>query len=162
MYNPIKTKAQIKTSVRGKKIDRTDALHIARVGLMGEARPYIPEVYKATKYYARGQQKLSQMSGDLSRYEAHINNLLEDEMTQAAKDMLAAIQASFKAARKQFIDDTATSTPKDLMTLLRSIPGVGPFIAASLIGEIQNIAKDPGRGCQGAYINWSLCSRYGL
>jgi transposase len=37
--------------------------------------------------------------------------------------------------------DTAASAPTGLMDLLRSIPGVGPLIAASLVGELQDIRR---------------------
>jgi transposase len=55
--------------------------------------------------------------------------------------MIAGIQASIKAARKQFIIGTATSAPAGLMQRLQTIPGVGPFIAASIIGEVQDIKR---------------------
>lgn len=141
VYNPILTKQGIKQSVRGKKTDKTDALLIARMGLRGEGRLHTPEPYMATKYYVRGQQKLTEISGSLKRYEAHLTSVLDTELSDAAKDMMTAIQAQLKAARQQFIADTTASAPAGLMELLRSIPGVGPFIAASLIGELQDIRR---------------------
>jgi transposase len=48
---------------------------------------------------------------------------------------------AIKAARKQFIIGTATSAPAGLMQRLQTIPGVGPFIAASIIGEVQDIKR---------------------
>ncbi|HVC35979.1 MAG TPA: IS110 family transposase [Candidatus Dormibacteraeota bacterium] len=141
VYNPILTKQGIKQSVRGKKTDRTDALIIARIGLRGEGRLYSPEPYRVTKYYSRGQQKLGELATTLKRYENHLTGALEDELSIAAKEMLAGIQAQFKAARAQFISDTADSAPIGIMQRLRTIPGVGPFIAANLIGEIQTIER---------------------
>lgn len=141
VYNPIMTKSAIAASVRGKKTDKTDALIIARIGLQGGGRPYVPELYRATKYYARGQQNLSQISGDLKRYETHLSTVLEDDLSAAAKEMMMGIQAAIKAARKQFILDTAKSVPSGLMERLMSIPGVGPFIAASIIGEVQDMHR---------------------
>lgn len=38
IYNPIITKSGIKSNIRGKKTDRTDAVLIARRGLQGEGR----------------------------------------------------------------------------------------------------------------------------
>lgn len=141
VYNPILTKQGIKASVRGKKTDRTDALIIAHMGVRGEGRPYTPESYRAAKYYARGQQKLSELASSLKRYEAHLTTVLDDELTLAAREMLTNIQLQLKAARAQFVAETAAGAPAGLMELLRSIPGVGPFIAASLIGEIQDIKR---------------------
>jgi transposase len=142
VYNPIMTKAAITASVRGKKTDRTDALLIARIGLQGGGRPYVPETYRATKYYARGQQKLGQMSSDLQRYETHLRAALgEVELTQAAQGIMAAVQQQLKAARRQFVADTAANAPVGLMRRLQSIPGIGPFVAASLIGEVQDMQR---------------------
>ncbi len=141
VYNPIKTNQLIKASIRGKKTDRTDATMIARVGLMGEARAYVPDRYKAVKYYARGQQKLGETASSLKRYETHLATVLEEELTTAAKEMLTGIQTSLKEARQQFIADTLALAPAGLTTQLRSIPGIGPYVAACLIGEIQDMGR---------------------
>ena len=141
VYNPIITKQQIKASVRGKKTDRTDALMIARLGLRGEGQLYVPEPYKPTKYYARGQQKLGEFATSLKRYERHLNDVLEAELSQAAKDILDGVQQQLKAAKAQFIKDTAATAPAGLMRRLQTVPGIGPFIAASLIGEIQDVTR---------------------
>ncbi|HVA11005.1 MAG TPA: IS110 family transposase [Candidatus Dormibacteraeota bacterium] len=143
VYNPIITRQQIKATVRGKKTDRTDALMIARLGLRGEGRLYTPEPYTTTKYYVRGQQRLSAISTSLKLYEAHLTSVLEVELTEAAQDILTAIQEQLKAARAQFIRDTVASTPSGLMRRLQTIPGIGPYIAASIIGEIQTMARFP-------------------
>lgn len=140
-YNPIKTKQQIKATVRGAKTDRTDATMIARIGLMGEARPYAPDRYKAVKYYARGQQKLGETASSLKRYETHLADVLEDELTTAAKEVLSGIQTSLKEARQCFVADTLARAPAGLTAQLRSIPGIGPYVAACLIGEIQDMAR---------------------
>lgn len=63
VFNPILAKQQIKTSIRGKKAYRTDALTIARLGLRGEGLPFIPELYPATKAYVRGRSRLSVLEG---------------------------------------------------------------------------------------------------
>src|SRR5437868_12171254 len=38
VYNPLLTRQQLRSTVRGTKTDRTDALMIARLGLRGEGR----------------------------------------------------------------------------------------------------------------------------
>ena len=154
VYNPILTKQGIKASIRGKKTDRTDALIIARMGIRGEGRLYVPEPYRATKYYARGQQKLNEVATSLKRYETHLTTILDGELTLAAQEMMIGIQTQLKAARVQFVTDTATSAPAGLMELLRSIPGVGPFIAASLIGEIQDMARFGSTKALTAYVGF--------
>lgn len=141
VYNPIQTNQQIRATIRGKKTDRTDAVMIARIGMMGQARPYVPDSYRAVKYYTRGQAKLSGMSSTLSRYANHLSVVMEDELTDEAKQLLGAIQAQITAAKKQFVSDTLAAAPVGLMERLRSIPGIGPYVAACLIGEIQTMER---------------------
>lgn len=140
-YNPILTKQGIKSSVRGKKTDKTDAVVIARLGLRGEGRVHTPEPYRSTRYAARAQQRLGDLAGAVKRYQCHIEGVLEDELTGEAQAMLNAIQKQFVAARKQFVIDTAASAPPEVMRRLQTIPGVGPYVAASIIGEIQDMSR---------------------
>jgi transposase len=141
VYNPILTKQGIKGSVRGKKTDKTDALVIARMGLRGEGRLYTPEPYWSTKYSARVQQRLSELSCSVKLYQRHVESVLEDDLTAEAKELLTAIQKQFSVARRQFIADTAAVAPPDLMRRLQTIPGVGPYVAASVIGEVQDMQR---------------------
>ena len=88
VYNPIITKSGIKATVRGKKTDRNDALVIARMGLRGEGRLYMPETHKATKHYARSCQKLSILSSSFNQYKQHISDLLGDNLRDNSKELL--------------------------------------------------------------------------
>jgi transposase len=141
VYNPVITKAGIKATVRGKKTDKTDALLIARMGLRGEGRLYTPEPYLATKHYARSCQKLSILSSSFQQYKRHITELLDGELTEEAQDVLKDIQVAIRDARKQLYKDLAESAKGDVFTRLQTIPGIGPYIASSLIGEIQTIER---------------------
>lgn len=82
--NPILTKQVIKSSVRGKKTDKTDALLIARMGLRGEGRLYTPEPYRSTKYTACAQQRLGQIAGAVQRYQIHLEAVIEDDLSVEA------------------------------------------------------------------------------
>jgi transposase len=141
IYNPIITKQQIRATIRGKKTDRTDALMIARIGLRGEGRVYAPEPYPTTRYYARGQQRLGQFALALHAYQTHVESLLGEEMSPEAKSSLAELEQAFHSARQLFGQEMTASAPEALSKRLQSIPGVGPFIAASLIGEIQDMSR---------------------
>jgi transposase len=141
VYNPILTKQQIRTSIRSKKTDRTDALIIARLGLRGEGRPFMPEPYSLTKYYARGQQRLSQFAGAVDIYQTHVEDLLGQGLSQETSAALDEVRAAFKKAKLQFSRDMTASAPTELCRRLQSIPGVGPYIAASIIGEIQDMSR---------------------
>lgn len=141
VYNPIITKSGIKTGVRGKKTDRTDALLIARMGLRGEGRIHASEDYRTVKYYARGCQKLSVMDSAFSQYKTHFSGLLEDEVTPAFTELLLGVKQAITEARAQLYKDLAESAEGKSFRLLQTIPGVGPYIAASIIGEIQDIKR---------------------
>jgi transposase len=141
VLNPIITKQQIRATIRGKKTDRTDALIIARLGLRGEGLLYTPEPYLAAKYLARSQQKLSQLAGSFKRHETHLTELLESELSPKALAALEQVQEALRLAKHQLALDTVAAAPKELMKLLQSIPGVGPYVASSLIGEVQTMKR---------------------
>ena len=141
VYNPLITKSGIKSTVRGKKTDRTDALVIARMGLRGEGRLHTPEPYMRTKHYARGCQKLSILSSSFRQYKTHFTELLDGELTPDARELLDGIQQAIKEARAQIYKDLAESAKGPIFTRLQTIPGIGPYVASSLIGEIQDIRR---------------------
>lgn len=143
VYNAILTRQQIKASVRGKKTDRSDAFIVARVGWSGGGRIHVPETYMITKHYARSCNKLTGFSTSFKQYQNHLTGLLEDDLSPQAKDLLAGIQTAIKAARKQLYVDLVNSTQAKVFRLLQTIPGVGPYVAASVIGEIQDITRFP-------------------
>lgn len=141
VYNPLLTKQQIRATVRGKKSDRTDSLLIARLGLRGEGRLYAPELYPNTKYYARGQERLGQLAVALHAYQSHVEQLLGDELSPEAQVSLEESRQAFLRTKRRFCQEMVASAPPELSRRLQSIPGVGPFIAASLIGEIQDMQR---------------------
>lgn len=141
VYNPLITKSAIKGTIRGKKTDRTDALLIARMGLRGEGRYYTPEPFMTTKHYARSCQKLSILSSSFQHYKSHITELLDGELTPEALDVLKDIQQAIKDARKQLYKDLAVSAKGPTFTRLQTIPGIGPYVASSIIGEIQTMGR---------------------
>jgi len=65
------------------------------------------------------------------------------ELTEVAKDVMTAARQQLAAARRQFVADTLALVPTELIGRLRSIPGIGPFIAASIIAEVQDTRRFP-------------------
>jgi transposase len=51
------------------------------------------------------------------------------------------ITEAIEVARKQLYQDMAASARGEVFNRLQTIPGIGPFISASLIGEIQDIRR---------------------
>lgn len=141
IYNPLLTKQQIRSTVRGKKTDRTDALLIARLGLRGEGYSYTPEPYRATKYQARSAQKLSVLASSFKRHHSHMAALLEAELSDQTEALMQGIQDAITLAKKQLYKDLAHSADGDIFRRLQTIPGVGPYVGASLIGEVQDMHK---------------------
>jgi transposase len=141
VYNPLITKSGIKSTVRGKKTDRTDALVIARMGLRGEGRLHTPELYMQTKHYARGCQKLSILSSSFRQYKTHFTELLDGEITSEFTELLQGVQQAITEARGQLYKDLAVSAKGPVFTRLQTIPGVGPYVASSLLGEVQDMTR---------------------
>lgn len=141
VYNPLLTKQAITASIRGKKTDRTDALLIARLGLRGEGRLYTPEPYMATKLQARSYQKPGVLSTILTRHTEHLNAMQADGLEAALQDSFDAIQASITVARQALCQAFTASARGATFTSLQTIPGIGPYVAASLIGEIQTMER---------------------
>ena len=152
VYNPILTKQQIKTSVQGKKIDHSDAYLVARVGWSGGGRLHTPEPHPTTRHYARSVQKLSQLGSTFQLHHAHLREQLAGELSEELTGLLAGIQTSITQAKRQMYRDLATSAQGDDFRLLQTIPGIGPFVAASIIGEVQDIKRFKSRKQFTAYM----------
>ncbi len=127
------TRQQINSSIRGKKTDRSDAFLVARVGWSGGGRVHVPEQQLATKYFARGCHKLSILSSSYAQYRRHFTELLDGELSDDAKELLIGIQQAIKEARTQLYKDLAVSAQGETFRLLQTIPGIGPYVAASII-----------------------------
>jgi transposase len=143
LYNPILTKQQTKATIRGKKTDRTDAFLAARVGWSGGGRQYLPEPYMAARHYARSCQKLTKLSSSFMLHHAYLGERLEEGLSPDAKAAYADVQRAITEAKLQLRKEMASAADSDIFKLLQSIPGIGPYVAASFIGEIQNMARFP-------------------
>ena len=141
VYNPLLTKQGIRASVRGKKTDQTDALLIARMGLRGEGRVYTGEPFAAVKHRIRSYQKLGVVDGVVNQHLTHLTAMSGDNLDAAIQSVFMAIRDSIATARKTLYKELATSVDGDIFTRLQTIPGVGPYVAASLLGEIQTMER---------------------
>jgi transposase len=141
VINPIITRQQIKATVRGKKTDRTDALMIARLGLRGEGRLYVSEPYTAAKALVRSVQKLGQLNGSFARHETHLTGQAQAELSLVATELLDGIRTAIADARKQLYQELGVSVQGETFRVLQTIPGIGPYVAASIIGELQTMER---------------------
>jgi transposase len=141
VINPIITKQQIQATIRGAKTDRTDALAIARIGARGDGRLYVPEPYLTAKAVVRSVQKLGQLNGAFVRHRAHLTEQAQAELSDTAIRLLDGVHTAIEDARKQLYRELTASTKGETFHLLQSVPGVGPYIAASIIGELQTVER---------------------
>lgn len=141
IYNPLLTKQQTRATVRGKKTDKTDALIIARLGLRGEGYPYQPEQHRAVKYQARSYQKLSQFNNALKLHIRHLDSVCASDLSHETKQLLTGIQTAITKTREQLYADLAASAEGNVFRRLQTIVGIGPYIAASIIGEVQDMQR---------------------
>ena len=114
---------------------------IARLGLRGEGRLHTSEPYTLTKHYARSAHKLSALGGLFKNHHSHMTGLLGADLSSGVQIRMKAVQEAITAARKQLYQDMAASAEGEVFRLLQTIKGVGPYVAASLIGEIQEIRR---------------------
>jgi transposase len=141
VYNPILTKQGIKASVRGKKTDKTDAVLIARMGARGEGRLYTPEPHMTTKLQVRSYQKLGELKTSFNKHRAHVQAMSEAVMTEQVTAVFQAVEDAIEQARAELYKELQTSADGDVFTRLQTIPGIGPFVASCLIGEIQDMVR---------------------
>jgi len=141
VYNPILTKQGIKASIRSKKTDKTDAVLIARMGVRGEGRIYTPEPYMTTKLQARSYAKLGEFQSSFNKHRDHLKAMSDDVMTKQVISVFQAVEDAITEARAVLYAELQTSADGDVYTRLKTIPGVGPFVASCLIGEIQDMVR---------------------
>lgn len=141
VYNPILTKQGIKSSVRGKKTDRTDAILIARMGLRGEGRLYSPEPYMNTKLQVRSYTKLGELKTAFNKHRVHVQAMSKTVMTKQVAATFQAVEDAIKQAQAELYRSLQDSADGDVFTRLQTITGIGPFVAACLIGEIQDMVR---------------------
>lgn len=141
VYNPILTKQGIKASVRSKKTDKTDAILIARMGVRGEGRIYTPELYMATKLQVRSYAKLGGLKASFNKHKDHLQAMSEVVMTEQVVAVFQAVEDALKKAQAELYRALQSSADGDVFQRLQTIPGIGPFVAACLIGEIQDMVR---------------------
>src|SRR5487761_1159554 len=141
VYNAILTKQGIKASVRGKKTDKTDAILIARMGVRGEGRLYTSEPYMTTKLQVRCYTKLGELRTGFSKHRDHLLAMDEAVMTERVVSVFQEVEEAIKKAQAVLYTELQVSADGDVFTRLQTIPGIGPFVASCLIGEIQDMVR---------------------
>lgn len=73
----------------------------------------------------------------------HLNSVLGGEVGPVTQAAFEAVRQSVTQARKAVYTDMQVVASGDVFALLQTIPGIGPYTAASLMGEIQDMRRFP-------------------
>ncbi len=142
IINPLITSKQNKVNIRRVKTDPKDARLIRYCTVKGEGYPFletedtlkIKALVRQRDYMARLKAQLNLKHQALS----HREECIQGPITQINLELHEMISLKMKE-----LDKELTECDKPLQKLLRSIPGVGPQTAITLISEVGNIHRFP-------------------
>ncbi len=137
LLNPLATKQFTKSTIRGRKTDRDDALSIARLMLRGEGNPVTAASLSPVRNYVRLATKIQQHIHALrleARYLAEVSGDTTDLGFDSAVRELEQLTTNLRSQAAQQINQTSYQ-------LLLSLVGIGPAIAVSLSAEIGDITR---------------------
>lgn len=139
LLNPIITKQFTRATVRKRKTDLSDAHVIAKCILQGQGERLLPTAFGPAKRILRTAARLSEMAVTLrnmgQRFRDHFPK--ESEVAGELKKLAEAAQASIAKLRAIGAGKVDASSA----SLIASIPGIGPAIAAILVSEIDDVAR---------------------
>ncbi len=140
VLNPILTKQFTRSTVRGRKTDRDDALSVARLVLRGEGSLAVLDKRSLARAYTRLSTKVQQQKQAL-RSQEHFYQALHETLGVVMEspftdslDALSDLAATLRASASQLVD-------QDTARLLQTIPGIGPTVAVTVLAEIGTIAR---------------------
>lgn len=142
VLNPVLTKQLTRSTVRGRKTDPDDALSIARLVLRGEGSLAASE-HSFAQTYIRLATKAMQARQALQLQEQfylQLHQALETQAISPFTDSLYELEYLATSLRNQA---TQLVDQHDLK-LLRTITGIGPVAAVTILAEIGDITRFPG------------------
>ena len=136
VLNPLTTKQYTKSTVRGRKTDRDDALSIARLVARGEGELVTPASLNTSRSLVRLATKTQHHIHALRLERSFLGELgvTADPGYEPAVAVLQELTRQLRAAASQEVNQAD-------VTLLTSIVGIGPAIAVSLAAEIGDIHR---------------------
>jgi len=141
LLHPITTKQFTRATVRKKKTDLTDALVIAKLIHQKEGRLLSEKDFSNSKILFRTAVKLTMHSQSLILMKQHISDHYPEE-TKAIEildNCIKVIHDSVKGFRKG--SEIELSQDKEILDLLKSIPGIGTTISQIVLAEIGDINR---------------------
>jgi transposase len=94
-----------------------------------------------TKLQSRSYQKLGELNAGFRKHRDHLKAMNEAVMTEQVVSVFQAVEESIEAARAELYKELQRSGAGAVFTQLQTIPGIGPFVASCLIGEIQDMVR---------------------
>lgn len=142
LINPLITSKQNKVNIRRVKTDPKDAQLIRYCTVKGKGYPFMEtEETLRLKALVRGRDYLSRLKTQLKLKQqalTHREECIQGPITSINQELHETIGLKLKELDKELAE-----CDKPLQKLLRSIPGVGPQTAVTLISEIGDIHRFP-------------------
>ena len=139
IINPILTKQILQSSIRKRKTDADDSVRIAKLLMQNEGRIMTyQEATDKNKALVRSTLKLGEIHQALRLHIKHVEAVL-GEAPEALLKEETATKENLKALKKEAIK----SAPKEERKLLESIPGIGAWLATTMLAEIGDIKRFP-------------------
>lgn len=140
ILNPIVTKRYAKTHVRGKKTDKTDAQHIARLAAEGEGEAAtLNNVANRDKELLRLSRSLVKLKTQLT---LRVQSLRRKDLpkTKRIERKLEKIEDMLKEVSEELVDEVTQERSRD-EELIDSIPGFSVKLSALVHHELGDIAR---------------------
>lgn len=139
LLNPLTTKQYTKSTIRGRKTDRDDALSIARLTLRGEGNLVTVASLSPARNYVRLATKVQQHLHALRLEARYLQDITSTEpLPELGFSGVAAeleqLSSNLRQQATKYVDQ------KDYQLLL-SLVGIGPSLAVSLCAEIGDIHR---------------------
>lgn len=139
LLNPLTVKQYVRTTVRKRKTDLSDAEAIARVALQGGGTALTAASLNLTKPILRTSISLMEMSQMCCLMQQHVEALAPAEASLVVE--LAACRERLKQAAMVYRTYAAKQTAGATKDLLVSIPGIADNLATDILVEIGDIAR---------------------
>jgi transposase len=140
--NPLTVKRFIRTTVRKRKTDLTDAEAIAKVALQGEGNLLAEIDLAVTKPILRTAIGLMEISQMCNLMEQHVTNLIPESSDLHSE--LVQCQQRLKQASSVFRNYATKRTAGHTRKLLTTIPGIADNLVTDILVEIGDITRFKG------------------
>lgn len=139
VLNPIVTKQFVRTTIRKRKTDLTDAHVIAKCILQGEGQLAVLSCFNHLKPILRTATELSRLTVAVSHMEKRFKRNFQDQVF--VQEELNKIKEAVEKGMITIRNHGVKQTDNKLKALLCSIPGIGETLASKLIAEIGDIGR---------------------